>query len=34
MEGSFKSITLEVVSDTTYRFSLPIRWIGWDKEKK
>lgn len=34
VENSFKSITLEAISDSSYRFTLPIRWIGWDKEKK
>ena len=34
LKGSFKSITLEAMSDTAYRFTLPIRWVGWDKEKE
>jgi len=34
MESSFKSITLEATGDSSYRFTLPIRWIGWDEKKK
>lgn len=34
LEDSFKSITLEVRSDSVYRFTLPIRWVGWEGENK
>jgi hypothetical protein len=34
IEDSFKSITLEVKSDSVYRFTLPIRWVGWEGENK
>jgi len=34
MDNSFKSITLEAISDTIYRFTLPVRWVGWDKKEE